>query len=595
MKTQNHFLEKRSHIRVNAFATATIDEQQYNVENWNIGGLKLSGFHQDVQTGDCLPVCILLSFKEGINISIETLIEIIWISKSDKKIGTKFLNLTKIEREVMQEISDNFLNREINVAEPKKVISNPNNSNFNNAPNLARKWLIKPLYLLYLVIGGIIGLLTIQALYQLLSYMEIKSAVLSKSTEAIVSTKLGTLSQVYVREGMKVKAGQPLLKIQDQEIAQFVVENKIHNQDAKYRDEVNNIDAVARNKKDNIDRLTQKIELSRLELNEAKIELQKAEVLKEKEIEKLKLSQTITQNQLKSVRVKIKGLTVEYQTAKNYQDRMTALAKEGAVSQQVLDSANSKFAQADSALQTAKFELQTAQTAVVSAKNGHFYDGRQFVGELGNLIANVKEWQEGLQLSAKKIAVLEEELKARKQDLYSLEQQKRNLEKQNQNQDLQKQTAAKLSLQSSFNDVVYKAPFSGSVVKILKSPGNTVNRSDTLILLQPELQETTVETYLTQDQAAQFTMNSEAIVIIPELGKRYQARVINIDRTGGFIEQVRGQYQFQGSTTQPTYVKLALVGVSKQDKSQLIGGMPVTVSINRKLSVLNNFIVFGQN
>jgi multidrug resistance efflux pump len=589
VKTQNHFLEQRSHIRVNASATATIDEQQYNVENWNIGGLKLSGFHQDVQTGDCLPVGILLSFKEGINISIETLIEIVWISKSDRKIGTKFLNLTKIEREVIQEVADNLLNGAINVKEPQNSITSQSNYNLNSAPNLA----IKPLYLLYLVIGGIIGLYTMQALYQLFSYMEIKSAVLSKSTEAVVSTKLGTLSQVYVREGMKIKAGQPLLKIQDQEMDQFVVENEIHNQDAKYRDEVNNIYAIVRNKKDNIDGLIQKIELSHLELNEAKIELQKAEVLKEKEIEKVKLSQTITQNQLESVHAKIRGLTVEYQTAKNYQGRMTVLAKEGAVSQQVLDLANSKFAQADSTLQTAKSELKTAQTAVASAKDGHFYDGRQFVGELGNLMVNVKEWQERLQLSAKKIAVLEQELKIQKQDLYSLDQQKQNIE--NRNQNLQKETLAKLPLQSSFNDVVYKAPFSGSVVKILKSPGNTVNRSETLILLQPELKETTVETYLTQDQAAQFRIDSEAIVTIPELGKRYQARVINIDRTGGFTEIVKGQYQLQGSTTQPTYVKLALLGVTKQDKSQLIGGMPVTVSINRKLSILNNFPIFGQH
>ena len=70
-------------------------------------------------------------------------------------------------------------------------------------------------------------------------------------------------------------------------------------------------------------------------------------------------------------------------------------------------------------------------------------------------------------------------------------------------------------------------------------------------------------------------VGSQATVTIPISGKQYQARVVEIDRTGGFKDDVRGKYSLEGSQEQPAYVKLALTNIDLKATKQLTGGTPV--------------------
>lgn len=584
MDIKKEFNNQPSSVRVTAPATVMIDEYKYQVENWSIEGFQISKFNQKAKVGDCLPIHFSLSFKEGINISTDTLIEIKNLSAQNSKLEARFLNLTKLEKQLLQQAIDNLLTGEITPVEAptqeSEILGENVTGSFQSEEGdrkIFKQFNLKfVLYsLLYLALGGTLGFFTLKALYGSVTQMQIKSAVLTKPIEPIISTSWGTLSQLYVQEGMKVEAGQPLLQLNDEEKAQSISEN-----------EARNVDALARNEIENIDTLTQKVELGRIELSEVKVGLQKAESLKQRELEKLKSYQTIAQNKLASARARVEALTVKYQTEKANRNRFSMLLQAGAVSKQIFDSVSSKFADVDAELQEAKAELQIAETAVTSVQNGNFYNGDTLVGDLPRLTADVKDARDRVQLTAQKLSTLEQALQKQQQDLQALQKQKLQVLATQKSRSNTSQQALDKATGQNLSSVVYRAPFSGSVLKVVKSPGNTVNQGESLMLLQSEVAEPTVEAYLTQDQAAQLSQSSRITVLIPELDKSYQARVVKIDRNGGLFDEVRGQYQLQGSPDQSAYVKLVLSGVHPEEKSQLITGMPVVLKITKNLNAL---------
>lgn len=572
IKKQNR--DQRAHIRLTAPAVVIIDEYKYTATDWSVGGFKISEFNQKTQVGDCLPVQFSLSFKGGINISINTLVEVKWLLSNKKEVGFRFLNLTKVEKDLLQHAVSNLQTGEVMLLEELSKTSNSSSeaAAVNSNRDQGYKTIINCLnskFLLYglggLVIGGILILYTISSLYKSLIRMEIQTAVLSKPIEPIISNNTGILSQIYVREGMKVKAGQPLFQLNDEKIARSISQ-----------DDVGNVNALIRNKIESIDELNQKIKLGQLELAEAKVSLQNTMALKQQEIDKLQPSKEISQSQLVAAKAKVNSLNIQYVSAKNNLNRFLELSQAGAVSQQRADSVKSEFAEVDGALQEAKADLKIAETAVNSLQNGNFYDGDSFISNLPRLTAEVKDMQQRIQLAAKKVTFLEQSREKQQAEVKNLAKQKQQI--------IGELNQGLGSLEQRPSSIVYKSPVSGSVLKVAKSPGNKVNDSETIVLLQPELGQPIVEAYLTQDQVTKVSIGSKVTVLVPDLDKTYQAQVVNIDRTGGLPDAVRGQYQLQGSEDKSAHVKLVVQGISPEERSKLSAGMPVKLQIIKSLN-----------
>jgi hypothetical protein len=120
-----------------------------------------------------------------------------------------------------------------------------------------------------------------------------------------------------------------------------------------------------------------------------------------------------------------------------------------------------------------------------------------------------------------------------------------------------------------------------TVLRVAKSFGNTINHGETLIVLSPDNAKLTIDSYLTQDQAALIAIGSQATVVIPlsVSGKQYQAKIVEIDRTGGLKNAEKDKDLSERSPEQPAYVKLELTNLdsnldSKSTK-QLTEGTPV--------------------
>jgi multidrug resistance efflux pump len=109
---------------------------------------------------------------------------------------------------------------------------------------------------------------------------------------------------------MEVQSGQPLFRIS--------------NDDATNR-EIGEIDALIRDKIQNVDRLTQEVELSRIEVIKAKSDRHKTESMRQQELTKLATYKAIAQSRLDSARIRVKSLGIQRQTAQKNCDRAADL------------------------------------------------------------------------------------------------------------------------------------------------------------------------------------------------------------------------------------------------------------------------------
>jgi hypothetical protein len=190
MEAKQEICDKRASVRVSASAVVTIDESQYQTNNWSIGGFQISDFRQKVEMGDCLPVQFNLTCYKGIHISIDTLVEVAWLSSRQGKLGACFLNLTKFEKDFLEQIINSLIAGELPLAEAIQEVDKPGSLLLKNSepnqttPSLNNRrqkfWLS---ILLYVIVGISLGLVTLRSLYRSVSYMEIKSAVLNQPVE----------------------------------------------------------------------------------------------------------------------------------------------------------------------------------------------------------------------------------------------------------------------------------------------------------------------------------------------------------------------------------------------------------------------------
>lgn len=572
MKQTSNTVENRRYERVYAPALVVIDNDSYNVDNWSIGGFKIVEFNQIVKVGDCLPIQLHLILhkggKESTSIKISTLVEIVWLSAHGGELGAQFLNLTKLEKDLLQNAIDKLDRGEITLLDQEVQLPEPgfNSSHSQPLQSPASRWQKlqskRTLYtLIFLLVGSVLGFLTLRAVYDSLVNLQIRSAVIAKPTgpvlapvESVVAKEQGVLDELYVYEGMNVKPGQPLFSTKNDELAE--------------RD---------------IDALNREIQDSRVELAEAQAALKEAELLQQQEAAKLESYQTISQTELDAARAEVNAQTAQYQIEKDNLARFTTLLREGAVSQQAFDAAKSKFADAEAKLRQAQSNYRVAQVSVASAQKGNFYDGDELVSDLPRRTAEVAKQRQLAQIASQKVSELERTLDQRLQALQISQPQRQYLQQSPSNQTLFSQKAF---------SVVYKAPFPGSVLKVTKLSGNPVRPRETVMVLQREQAPPTVDAYLTPKQAEQIVIGSPATILVRALNEEYQAHVTKIDKAAS-VPPLVGVAPPANAATKSVYVQLALDNLSPEDNSQLIAakGMPVILSIPRETSIFNHLAV----
>jgi len=562
--------QQRHHPRIKFPLVLHIDGQQYLASDWSKGGFQVKYFDSDCQVGDCLPISLGLSLKSGIKFSLDVLSEVVWRSQVNKATGFRFLNLRRHEKELLQSLIQDVQSGDLTTEHLAFNNQNPLNAEVfretaaddQSQPKDRRFWLTTSM--LSLLSLGILSATGV-GLYRAIAFMHIDSAAIARSFEEIISTHRGQLSQLYISEGMAVEAGQPLFRVYDEQMAQFVAE-----------DEARNIQQIIRDKKDDLDRLQRELSLTQAEQEKAQAQLEIARSRQEEEVKQLGVSRTVTEKQLAQAQAKVTALETQYETAQKSLHRAQFLLKKGAAAEERVDRARERLADVEGELKVARKEVDIKQDVLATIDQGSFYTGERFNGNLPQFKAAVAEAKETLTQTFREIAIYQAEIQRQQQEIATLEQQYRNQEFQ-----LPEPKLSHPDTENIFSQV-YDSPVDGTVVQIRESAGESIQIGETLLVLQPNTERPMIDAFFTQDQAARLAIGQVAKVTLTDFHRTYQAKVTKIDRSGGLRDEIRGRYQFEGSTTRPAYVQLEILDATTEDEKLLTPGTPLEITVRKE-------------
>ena len=622
---------QRQWTRIKSGATITIQDQEYVVNDWSVGGFQIEFFNFKTAKGDHLPACFNLVFKGGTKIYFETLIEVVWIAPKEQRLGARFLNLRDPEILLLSHAIENVLNEQLKIEDDLNDLATSSNKLSNlislqKKSNHSAKKQPQKLVIVggYFLVAGTLVVLTASALWHSLTTMKVSSSVVAQTVKPIITNRSGTIGQVYVKEGDYVAKEQMLLEIYDQDLVQSAIREEINDLNSIIRNKTNNLDdlrremtianvaqreeisdwnSLVRSKIDNIEQIEEKVILATYNLKEAEIDLQNSLFQQQQEQKDLSNSAEIRTQEIDSIMAEIKALKTQVEVEKAAFERAKFLFQEGVATQERVEQSLEKIALAKSKLEVAQKRLNNAQIIQRRLNQGSVYNFNRFNGNLPRLkisvkiarakiknmqtqLSNYRRFQDQLrqeiavlkqQNAPKKLVALQQDYDTLTKEIKGLTQKKAKILQGSRPIDQNKQFL-----------VTYPSPVAGKVLKIVQPNRSKVRGGDTLMILEPSFSYPTIEAYLTKDQAALLDVGMAIQVEAMTQGKKqtYTAKITQIDYRGGFGADLRGRYQFEGSSTQPVYLEATLT--QNLPTQLLLPGVPVTLILPKKFNVLDN-------
>ena len=283
------------------------------------------------------------------------------------------------------------------------------------------------------------------------------------------------------------------------------------------------------------------------DLELARVELQSARTANASAKEQLRIYRGIALHKQQAAAERVKALEVETQSAEKNLVRVQAIVGAGLDSPAELDKAKALHARVRGELDQARPELELANDAVRAAEHGSFYDGFRLIDE--GPAAELRESD-----AAARVKLAEEQV---------------------------------AGFHEGTGRTTYRAPFAGRIVRTAKSPGSTVNRGETLALLERVDDPPRVIALLTQDQVTRVRLGERGTIRVPTLQQRFHATVIRSDKAGaipgGILTDLLSNAAKGPRLTEPSgYIELELTPLTPSAKTALRAGMPAIVSLPRQ-------------
>jgi len=123
------------------------------------------------------------------------------------------------------------------------------------------------------------------------------------------------------------------------------------------------------------------------------------------------------------------------------------------------------------------------------------------------------------------------------------------------------------------------APFDGDVTQILKSVGNTTDNIKPIIMLTQDNSPKTIVAWLTQNEITHIRLSSKVKVYIPSLQKFYFGKIIQINRTSGFVDEINAQFRWRDLQIDRSATVLVTIDRGELNKfnQSVSAGMPAIV------------------
>ncbi len=235
----------------------------------------------------------------------------------------------------------------------------------------------------------------------------------------------------------------------------------------------------------------------------------------------------------------------ECANAKNHLERVQTVFNSGLESEAILDQAKSDYARAKGALEEAVAELKIADDAVRAAGIGIFYDGLRLVDEGPQLRDGEEAARVRAQLAERRLQAAQDR-------------------------------AAQLTC---------RAPFAGSVVRVVKTAGSTVARGEEVAFVEHMNEAPSVQALLNQDDVSKVQVGARVTVQIPALGRSFRAAVERVDRANLLANPLLTNPALRpawSTLDRTAWMNVALLHLTPADKASLRSGMPAVVTMEKE-------------
>jgi multidrug resistance efflux pump len=285
--------------------------------------------------------------------------------------------------------------------------------------------------------------------------------------------------------------------------------------------------------------LEREIEISTIAINEKRSQLAYLKQRFTDETSRMRSFSTVLVKNFEQAKLDMESEAAKLQAAEQQYGRLAHLHMKGYATDSRLEEAEKLVATLKKSLEAKRVELSSQKTLAGQNQGRWHYTGQNMVGETAQLEAEMARGENDVALAqAKHDALIHHR-----------------------------------------DRLAVRAPFEGTVLELPHVDRGTVKRGDVIAIIEQRRMRQ-VTAFLNQDEVLRIGQGDEVLLYVPALGETLKGRVLQIDRTSGFVkEQNTAQnpgYRWRGSVDRSAKVIISFNDPGKvADVERYRSGLPV--------------------
>ncbi len=483
--------DHRRHHRVTAPLYVRVGDSAAVVraKDWSLGGLRIDGYAGQLPSvGDTLELAMTLPFQ-GFDISFTAQSRVVRQVPDIRSFAVEFTEIGERELSLMHHFIEDLVRGSMSeVADSIQRIDVPITP-VSTEPDPKSEVVVQEKKLplrqmawvgVYAGIGFMVFGYMALVLYSNIFRMEVQTAVVSSPMVEVRAQSDGEISFVRAAVGQDIEQGETVIYFADYD-------------------------------------LEKQIDLAKLEIQKREAELTHLLQKRATELERMTDYAAVGIKNIEQVKIDVEALEAQHEAATARFQRTRKLLKEGWATRVQLEEASQWLTAARSKLKSRRIELQEQIRLADAGIGKRFYNGRELIGDIGEVDARIKLARYEIALSNQKHEAL---LKHRER-------------------------------------LAVRAPFSGRLARMPKPEHAAVKQGDVIAVFENH-SERKVLAYLTQDEVIKIGMGDEASIYFPSLDRSLRGKVVEIDRTKGFHEEVARRYSWRSPDDRSALVALVI-------------------------------------
>jgi multidrug resistance efflux pump len=244
VKVRRERPDQRRHHRVTAPLFVALDGHRIKASDWSLGGLRVEAFPGELPELRASTDLVLTLPFQGFDVTFDVKAEVVRTDGATRMFAVRFEELGERERELMSHFLEELVRGSmIDVEDTIQRIDVPvTPASLTPDPVPAqtipvRRWPVKMLAMsaVYLVIGGLVfgyaGLLAYTNVFR----MEVRTAVITAPVETVTASADGRVDWTGVEPGDRVKAGEVVVRLLDNQLQREIDLAEIAVQERKAR------------------------------------------------------------------------------------------------------------------------------------------------------------------------------------------------------------------------------------------------------------------------------------------------------------------------------------------------------------------------